>query len=67
MLGLGVRVISVLQTRISGADSVAGLRAGRHGGGTRVRRQVLGRRHGHETHPEVPAERSQISDFANSG
>lgn len=56
MLGLGVRVISVLQTRIPGTDGVAGLRTWRHGGGTRVRGQVLGGRHGHETHPEVAAE-----------
>ena len=67
MLGLSVRVISILQTRIPSTDSVAGLRARRHGGGTRVRGQVLGGRHGHETHPEVTAERSQVSDFANSG
>lgn len=67
VLRLGVGVISVLQTRIPGTDGVAGLRAWRHGGGTRVRGQVLGGRHGHETHPEVPTERSQVSDFANSG
>lgn len=67
VLGLGVRVISVLQIRIPGTNGVAGLRSWRHGGGTRVRRQVLGGWHGHETHPEVTAERSQVSDFANSG
>jgi len=67
VLGLGVRVISVFQTRVPGTDRMARLRARRHSGGTRVRGQVLGGRHGHETHPEVPAERSQVSDFANRG
>lgn len=66
VLRLGVGVVPVLQTRVPGADGVAGLRAWRHGRGTGVRGKVLGRRHGHETHPEVPAERRQVSDFANS-
>lgn len=67
MLGLSVRVISVLEAGIPCADSVAGLRTWRHGRGTRVRRQVLGGGHRHETHAEVPSERSQISDFPNCG
>lgn len=67
MLGLAVRVISVLQTCIPSTNGMAGLWAWRHGRGTRVRRQVLGGWHGHETHPEVSAKRSQVFDFSNSG
>lgn len=37
VLGLGVRVISVLQIWIPSTNGVAGLRSWRHGGGTRVR------------------------------
>lgn len=32
-----------------------------------MRRQVLGGGHRHETHAEVASERSQVSDFPNSG
>lgn len=56
MLGLGVRVISVLQAGIAGTDCMTGLRAWRHGRGTGVRGQVLGCRHGHETHTEMATE-----------